>query len=342
MNDRKAPYKSYKQAMSTALDQASLRRWKLISIRGDSDFLLSQTRRTLRRLWEQAGWVIERLDGPQLSAERFFQAIAARSLFDPQTLTIVLDAQQCPELLLHLQSIRESRDLQNPLVLIWTGKDWSAKLQKEAERIGMLQIPCDEPAPWEYRDFVQDRIRHYQLALTTEATALFLDAVGQDLFKLDNELNRLSLSLHGQQGPVTPAILKPLLGFLREDHVFKLDQLLCSEAFGKAMLLLKDLLDRGEKPLALLAILALHCRKALQIQTGLRSGQNVQDMARGLRLPPTVVQGYTSYVQRRSPSLFLRALELCHEADRRLKSRSHGDELWLTQILWELRGGTPS
>lgn len=336
MNDRKSPFKSYRQSMTTALDPEALKRWKILVIRGDSDYLLTQTRSQLRKVWENAGWHVERIEGPQLTAENFLQAVAARSLFDPQTLTLINDAQMASELLAQLQSIKHPKELQNPLVLIWKSKDLTAKVSKELERLGMLLIPCDEPAPWEIKDFIQERQKHYQLGLTSDAVQLVFDAIGADLAKIDNELRRLSLNFAGQDGPKNAQMLQPLLDYLKEDHVFKLDQLICSGAFGKAMLLVKDLLNRGEKPLGLLAILGMHCRKALQIQAGLKSGMSQGDLARMLRLPPTVVQSYIAYAQRRKPSTFQKALVLCHEADLKLKSRSEGEEMFLNQIIFEL------
>lgn len=336
MNDRKSPFKSYRQAMSTALDAQALTRWKIILIRGDSDFLLTQTRQQLRKTWEASGWQVERIEGTQLNAEIFLQAIAARSLFTSQSLTLVNDAHLASELLIHLQSIKTPKELQHPIAFVWKGKDLGAKILKELERLGHLLIPCDEPAPWEIKDFVQERNKHYQLGLSYDAMELVIEALGHDLFKIDNELNRLSLALSDHSGPKNAQSIEALLGYLREDHVFKLDQLLCSGAYGRAFLLLKDLLQRGEHALALLAIIAMHCRKALMVQAGLKNGLTQGDLARQLRLPPNVVTSYIAYAQKRKPSTFQKALNLCHEADLRLKSRGLGDELWLSQIFFEL------
>jgi DNA polymerase III delta subunit len=293
----------------------------------------------LRGIYEAKSWAIERWEAPQVNAERFLQASAAASLFDPETLTFINQAQGKNDLLSHLSAVKQAKDIQNPVCLLWRGGDIGVKVQKELTRLDAYVLHCDEPAPWEFRDFVVDRAQYYQLKLQHEIADILLDAIGTDLFKLDNEMNRISLTLTGpgQSGIVSAEALRPLLGFLREDHIFKLDQFLCQEAYGKALLLLKDLLDRGEKALSLLAILAMHCRKALQIQAGVRTGQNPAEMARTLRLPPTVIQTYMGYVQRRPPQGFAKALRLCHEADRRLKSRGEGEEIWLNQIVWELR-----
>ncbi len=334
---KKSPYKTHRQGLSTVLDAAFFQKNKFLILRGESDFLLTETLRGLRSIYEAKSWAVERWDAAQMNAERFLQASSAASLFDPATLTFINQAQAKSDLMSHLQGVRQAKDIQNPICLLWRASDIPAKAMKECERLGAYILVCDEPAPWEFRDFVQDRALHYGLALQGDASDLLLEAVGSDLFKLDNELNRISLCLEGHSGAIGAAALRPFLGFLREDHIFKLDQFLCQESYGKALLLLKDLLDRGEKALGLLAILAMHCRKALQIQAGVRAGQNPAELSRAMRLPPTVVQSYLGYVQRRGSQGFLKAIRLCHEADRRLKSRGEGEEIWLNQIVWELK-----
>lgn len=334
---KKSPYKTHRLGAQTVLDPAFFQKHKLLVLRGEGEFLVNEIARTLRRQYEGKSWAIERWEAPQVNAERFLQATAAASLFDPETLTFINQAQGKNEIVNHLLSIKQPKDIQNPICLIWRSGDIAAKAGKEFTRLQAFVLDCDEPAPWEYRDFVMDRAAHLQLNLHGDAADLLLEAVGADMFRLDNEMNRISLCMDGHTGPIYANVLRPLLGFLREDHIFKLDQFLCQEAYGKALLLLKDLLDRGEKALGLLAILAMHCRKALQIQSGVRNGQNPAEMARTLRLPPTVIQSYMGYVQRRPPQGFQKALRLCHEADRRLKSRGEGEEIWLNQIVWELR-----
>jgi DNA polymerase III delta subunit len=336
---KKSPYKTYRHGLPTVLKEDFFQKHKLLVLRGEADFLVTETARSLRLIYEAKNWAIERWEGPQVNAEKFLQATAAASLFDPETLTFINQAQGKNDLAAHLATVKQAKDIQNPVCLLWRGGDPPAKFQKELDRLQAFVLACDEPAPWEFRDFVVDRAQHYQMKIAGDAADLLLEAVGSDLFKLDNELNRVSLTLGvaGQVAIVTAEAIRPLLGFLREDHIFKLDQFLCQEAYGRALLLLKDLLDRGEKALGLLAILAMHCRKALQIQAGVRQGLNPAEMARTLRLPPSVIQSYMGYVQRRPPQGFAKALRLCHEADRRLKSRGEGEEIWLNQIVWELR-----
>lgn len=327
----RSSYKTYQQAF------ASVRELKrpLFVLKGDSPFLLMISQRLLVETWSKDSWECDRIEGTQLNAERFLQCTAAQSLFDPKTLTLVNGAFQSPDLLESLKGLNHPKEIRNPIGLVHSG-DVPAKFQKELDRLSALILTCDEPFPSEFKDFAADRCQYHGIKLQADAMQLLLDAVGLDMAKIENELLRLGLSVTKNSPALSAADLKPHLAFVREDHAFLVDQYLCQEAFGKALLLLKDLLDRGESALAVLSILAMHCRKALQIQAGLRSGNTPADLSRDLRLPRPVVQSYMPYVGKRPASLFVRALNLCHEADRKLKSRGRGDELFLDQIVWEL------
>jgi len=328
-------YKAYQSQLQKALEPNHPFKHPLIVLKGNSDFILNLTYMALKAHWKGGGWDIERIEGASFTGERFVQATSTRSMFEPQQLTIVTQAFASADLFDCLKHLESTKAIQPSLVLM-QGGEVPARFLKELTRLGSFIVSCDEPTPWEARDFLLDRCRTHQLALSPDAAALFLDSTGSDFIKIENELRKLALILTPGKAPIGPEALRPHLDFLREDHAFKIDQLLCQEAYGQALLLLKGLLDRGESGLAVLAILAMHCRKAIQIQAGMKAGHTPADLSRELRLPTSVIQNYLPYIRKRSTIVFQRALNLCHEADRRLKSVRHGEEVWLDRIVWEL------
>ncbi len=335
-SDKKSPFKSYKQALITAKDTSVFSRWRIFFIKGDNDFLISQTIKELKRLWIGTGWSVERLEGSTVNLEAFYQATTATSMFEPKLVTFINDAQSIPDIHAIFSSIKTVKDLQNPIVFVWRNKELNSKIQKEISRIGPLMLLCEDPAPWEIREFTLDYCKARGFKLTSSALELFLEATGTSLHKISNEIERLSLVFDQTNRALTREEILPHLDYLKEDHIFKIDQLLCNEAFNKAQLLIYDLLDRGESPLGLLAILAMHCRKSLQIRAELKKGNTASEISKALRLPPTVVQLYSAYVQKRKPSIFSKALISCHELDRKFKSQRFDHEIGLNSIIFEL------
>ncbi|MES2745226.1 MAG: DNA polymerase III subunit delta [Bdellovibrionota bacterium] len=328
-------YKAYQTQYQKALDPKHPEKSPLMVIKGSSDFMLNLTLNSLKSLWQSQGWSVERIEGHSFTGERFLQATSTRSMFEPQQITLVGQAFASSDLADNLKSLDSVRSIQPALVLVSSG-EVPVRFAKELTRLAAFTLSCDEPAPWEIKDFLLDRSRAHKLELNPEAQSLFLEAIGSDLAKVENELRKLSLIF--PDGKITAAAIKEHVDFLREDTAFKLDQFLCQEAYPQAMLLVKGLLDRGESSLGVLAILSMHCRKSLQIQAGLKAGQSPADISRELRLPTQVVQQYMPYLRKKNGAVFQRALNLCHDADRKLKSIRHGEETWLQRIVWELMG----
>lgn len=326
-------YRTYRTQLQKALEPNHPEKTPFIVVSGSSDFMLNLTYNTLKASWKKSGWSVERIEGSAFTAERFLEAISSRSLFEPKQVTVVPSAFQSTDLYDRLTTLESVRSIQPALVLMTKG-EIPTKFAKELTRLLAFALVCDEPPHWEVKDFLLDRCRAHRLDLNPDAQNLFLDVVGGDLAKVENELRKLSLIL--AEGKVSAEMVRPHLDFLREDNAFKIDQLLCQGSYPQALLLLKGLTDRDEISLGVLAILSMHCRKALQIQAGMKTGLTPADIARELRLPLSVIQSYWPYIRKKSAAVFERALNLCHEADRRLKSVRHGEEIWLQRILWEL------
>lgn len=327
-------YKAYQSQFQKALDPKHIEKTPLFVIKGASDFMLNLSFNTLKSLWKSNDWSVERVEGASFTAERWLQATSTRSMFEPRQITVVQQAFASADLFDCLKALDSVRSLQPALVLLNSG-EIPARFAKELTRLAAFTLSCDAPANYEVKDFIIDRVLAHRLKFAADAHALFIDANGADFAKLENEIRKLAL-IFPEGEELTAAKIRPYVDFLREDNTFKVDELLCKESYAQAMLLLKDLMDRGENSLGVLAILALHCRKALQIQAGIKLGQSPADLSRELRLPTFVIQQYMPYIRKKSSIVFQRALNLCHEADRKLKSVRHGEEVWLQKIVWEL------
>ena len=104
--------------------------------------------------------------------------------------------------------------------------------------------------------------------------------------------------------------------------------------WAKVQALDDNLLHRGEKPTALLGILANHCRNTLRIAEALRCGARPQDLgAAGLRMPPFLVKTYAQQLQGADPRRYARALIQCRSVDALLKSTPLADTLQIASVL---------
>ena len=106
--------------------------------------------------------------------------------------------------------------------------------------------------------------------------------------------------------------------------------------FSKAQILLTDLLNRGESPLAITGLLAKHCRNSLHIGEYFSLGVRGGELARKVGIPPFQVDSYLRYARSSPKGMFERGLQACADADRTFKSRRMSEHLLVDRILTTL------
>ncbi len=158
--------------------------------------------------------------------------------------------------------------------------------------------------------WIQDRVRSTGGGtgqMSTEAAALLAALIGPDLRLLDIEIDKLLL--YAGDRMVTTEDVQLLVSHAREASVFDLVDSVGRRETGRALRLLHRLLDDGEPPLKLLALLARQIRILIQLREIGERETDPREVARQLRLHPFVVQkGLTQ-----AHNFELAQLEAAHE-----------------------------
>lgn len=310
----------------------------LTCIIGDSQHLQTKVAQAFRSLTTSLGEnTFYRLESKQVDADFWEQTFLSSSMFEEACVYFVWQSDKGGYLAKALAAVKSTSNWHHRLVISFA-QNPSAGLMKDLNRLNASFIPCFTPMNQEMNRYIHSIAQDFGLKLDASAVELLKDTQGHDLAKLDNEMSKLSLIFAGSPQKQSASDLAPHLGVLREDHAFALDDFLTRGERAKAQALLTELLRRGEKPHALLGILALHCRKALKIRQMLLQGHNEKLIAQELRLPVPIVKSYNRYVRQHSPKIFLHALNRCQQADVQIKSTPIGDEVILFDVLQELTG----
>ncbi|MFK7873605.1 MAG: DNA polymerase III subunit delta [Oligoflexales bacterium] len=206
----------------------------------------------------------------------------------------------------------------------------SAQLPKNISKVfdTFHHIPCFDPKPIDMPKFTCALAKSLGFELTLDQAESLLAMTGENLDTIDNELQILSLAYHGQQ--TNTARLENLTEHIKkqkEESCFRITDFLIRGDIARAFIHLEALLQQGEAPLALLGILAKHCRTTLAFQEGL--------LPQGY-IPRTQQQLYRSYARKLPKKSCREALLKCGLADRQLKSSTTPPHLVLSQIIWEL------
>lgn len=312
-----------------------------LCVYGTSEYLLNHTVDLVRRRAAAAGWAMTSFEAPTLQAATFGNLLGQASLFEPATAYIIRRAEQLKSLGTLLKAVKGKDPTNNLLVFVHKGEAPLAATKTELERLGAIAIPCFDPYPNEVPMLARQMAKAHGLNLAASATDFLMESTGADLAKLDNELLKLALVFaaradDGQEIAATE--LAPHLGMLREDDAFQLDRLLLARQTAKAHALAGALLRRGEKGLALLGILASHCRNALRCIELQAKGVPASELPAAMRLPPFIAKNYAQALRGVDPSRYARCLGRIQEADVFLKTSGLSEDNCLAYVLEALNG----
>jgi len=150
-----------------------------------------------------------------------------------------------------------------------------------------FKLPGDRDLP----GWIQERARSISQGkgqLSSEATAMLVALIGPNLRLLDIEIEKLLLYVGDRM--VTTEDVQLLVSRAREGSVFDLVDCVGRRETGRALRLLHRLLDEGEQPLRLLAMLARQIRILIQLREIAEEESDPREMARRLKMHPFVVQ----------------------------------------------------
>ncbi|MBF0442812.1 MAG: DNA polymerase III subunit delta [Oligoflexales bacterium] len=312
---------------------------RLVALFGPSDYLMERTIRHLREKWlKKENSSFTAVESSSLADESFNQMWELESIFEPHCLNVIRRCGDSGDLPKLLSLIPGPRSLRNHIVICIPSKSPAQKLQRELERLECFFIPCFEPNQFELPAFLTGLGKKYGIALDPSASRLLIEALGEDLYKLENEIIKLSLIFHDCQKSLCSEDIAQSIGMLREEHAFKLESLLLSFKSEQALALLNDLLKKRDAALPVLGVIASHIRKSMNVVSWLQNGATEEEIASKMRLPAKVAKNYVSYVKRSKSTKFFELTDKCLKADIMLKSSKIHHDLVIQDLFMDLIG----
>lgn len=285
-------------------------------------------------------WNVARMDGAQATGPQIGLALATPALFGGRRTVIVHDAAALSAA--EWESLAQAVGRLPPpapgaerpaLILV------AAALDRRRKAIATLLanaevIDCNPPAtstrgasqrsrhpsalPGGIRAELAIQGRALGLTFRPEAAARLAELVGDDVGRLSNEVAKLAAYLGGK-GEVderTVTALVPQSGAVAHNAVFALVDAIAQQRTGEALSTLHRLLDAGENPLGLLAMIARQMR--LIRAACARQGDAAALMA-DLQLSDFVVRKVAAQARRFPLEAAEAALEACLAADLKMK-----------------------
>ena len=178
------------------------------------------------------------------------------------------------------------------------------------ERIGRL-LPPEVPG------WIRTRSRHAGVALSPEALGALAVAVGTDSERIDHELRKLAAFAGG--ATVSAADIRALVSGAIESDIFELTQAVVRRDQRNAIGQLERLLDEGQAPQQIIALLLWQMR-VLLFATAMRTPADAERMAKAIRSSAYAIQKAQAFAQRVTRAEITRAYEAIYATDLAIKT----------------------
>lgn len=209
-------------------------------------------------------------------------------------------------------------------------------------------------------EIVRGRANKLKLQFDDDALELFVLLTGGDTRQIDNELDKIDIFL-GQDRQVTSEQVRELVPLSRSGVIFELGNALAVRDLGRALKLVRRLLDQGESAIGILLVALLPTIRNLLLAKDLMERHRLQRphapftfISAINRLPSTAtehlprkkdgsINGYALGIaaqnaHRFETSQLVEAMQTCLEANLRLVTSQLDHELILTEIVVKLLG----
>jgi len=148
------------------------------------------------------------------------------------------------------------------------------------------------PRKYDLDKWIRGKFKTEDIEINKEGILLLEKMFNNELNILNQEINKIINFCQGKNRVVVDDILKIISRdkLLEEKVIFNLMDYFSERKSKKALLLLNEMLDRGESPLLILAMIIRQINLLLQVKDLKKSGKSSDEIARYLKIHPYPVK----------------------------------------------------
>jgi DNA polymerase III delta subunit len=221
-------------------------------------------------------------------AERAIEAARTVPMMAKRRVVIIREMESAPVGLLDDLMLYAERPVPSTMLMLigrklppaQGGQDRGRKLENRIKKVGQVRrFKSGERDPVR---FSVERAREYGCDFDSGAARLLVELVGADLGRLQTETDKL-VNYCGEQARIDRAAVEAVCSVVAEAIVWDLTDALVRRDPNQALAVAHRLLEDGESPHRLLAMITWQFRQLLNLQACLVQGVNPRDA--GVRMP---------------------------------------------------------
>jgi DNA polymerase-3 subunit delta len=201
-------------------------------------------------------------------------------------------------------------------------------IKQTATEIDFSSLKDDEVSDW-----IEERVKKYQKKISPKGIELLREAVGNNLYELSNELEKLSIYIQDKE-LIDLEDIEKVVGYTKTENIFRLNQSIGEKKLNRALKILKNLsLSRGKES-GIIFMLGDHFLKLYQIKAS--AEKNIYNLAHLLRIYHGSVPEYQDQAKNFSLEQLEKGLSLIYQADLDLKSGKMPQRFLVELLIYEL------
>lgn len=183
--------------------------------------------------------------------------------------------------------------------------------------------------------WIRFRAKELGFKISEEAIVILKEEVGNSLGSLDNEIQKLSLYAVGKEIIEEGDVLK-VVGDSRIHNIFNLTEAVGEKRAERAIRILRKILNEGEEPLKVLAMIMRQTRLLLKVLELKEEGFSRDEIKGRIGMAPRFFGPFMDQIQKHNLDGLLSAFKRLQRADLELKTSGKGKGKILESLILDL------
>jgi DNA polymerase III subunit delta len=316
-------YQKFKKDLKKLLSSlAENERVKIVYLYGDNKFFLEKSLEVVKKFFVEKELEVKKFIYKK--NELTFRDFASQSFIFAQHSVSVVDCSEMEKNFLSTLQKDNFSIVSKTIVLVHHTTKVSSVFLKYLNSNNNLNICCPKISSRDLKLVISDLCKQHFLSLDSQAINFFIEQLGDDLSKIENEIVKLSLIFAESKTSLGVKDISEHLGLLRSDHVFELKNYLLEKKSAQAQQMILSLLENGQSSIAIVGILSFFCRQCISLQS--LSHNSYQEISQKMKIPSFVIGKYLNYTKKMDKANLTKALHKCFVADISLKTNSKVSE----------------
>ena len=204
-------------------------------------------------------------------------------------------------------------------------------LKKKAVLVDFQPLTDSELSKW-----CRERLKPYGKKLTPQALNTMTFMAGRELTRLSGELEKLTAYVGDERSEITEEDVRAIVPASLEYNVFELMNHLLNRDMLKAQQTVNSLIQGGQNPIGLLAMLTRQVRQMTHMKCALDAGEPVQRVQDQLKMHPYAAKQTARQCARLSAAWLEGLYDTCVQYDFAVKNGRMRDQDALNAILFRI------